>query len=1500
MCTNKRTACIIGLMITITACNSDIAFDAINDPPDVSLDESNDSVTRGAMVTFHGIVTDEETSSADMLVSWKLLDKNGNELILDDMEPGENCTQPPEDSEFEYGGVSCTFRTPIDHDELEIVLTAVDQAPTSSKASHHFLLNPGEAPSCSLSSPSAEAPEGAYFSDVDVLLDGSCGDASGETAPADLTIWFETTYQDEQGQAATLRFESGPGDTGDTATDTGYLPALDSSTSGDDLRLFGYVALPAGTHTLCIQAEDESGNSSGSGECVGMVVRHPNSGPWCEIILPYDGTTGNTDDEVRFEGQVGDIDPDQDITQLYIEWQSNQLEEPIGFGTPDGDGFTSIDESVAFSEPETHTITLYVEDDWGGTCTDTVRYAVGDGPTVEILSPSEGDLIDLAETIGFHGSYEDGQTDCTDLILRWSYRTADDSEETYFYEGLPLSGACEDITLYDPNLDGILEVGNIIVYLEVEDSDGNTNRDMLNIEVGDCSQDWYLDLDGDGYGSDVYNDLDGDGVDDAVLTDCTQPSGYVAAPGDCDDYAVNVNPGEAETCNGRDDDCDGDIDEDFHRIGFYEDGDGDGYGDGTLPYDADGDGVADLICATLTLPGWSVLSGDCDDSQPDINPAEPELCDETDHDCDGDIDNGFTYPFGTSLYLDSDSDGYGSSPLDSCEPVSGYVTDDGDCDDSDPAINPGAVEICDDPDPVDNDCDGLADPAGSSGCTSLHLDADGDSFGTDVGTSDCVCTSNPGAYTSSNAGDCDDNDFAVNPDADEICDDADADENCDGYADLEGAVGCEDLFYDADGDDFYASGAGSRCLCEEDGDYRGHLSGDCDDSDAAINPIASEVCDPSDTDEDCDGSSDDADDSVSGQSTWYADADADGYGEVGSPLDRCDQPGGYVTDASDCDDGSAAVNPAATEICDASNTDEDCDGSADDADSSATGKSTWYRDADGDGYGWAGTTSAACDQPSGYVSNDDDCDDGNASISPAATEVCDSSNTDEDCDGAADDADSAATGTSSWYRDADGDTYGSSSSTVSRCDQPSGYVSNSSDCDDSCAVCWTGKAEICDGYDNDCDGSTDEASASGCGTWYYDYDDDTYGTSSTQCLCSASGHYTASRGSDCDDSNANINPGETEICDASNTDEDCDGVADDSDSSATGKSTWYRDADGDGYGTTSTTLSRCDQPTGYVSNTSDCDDSCSACWTGKTESCDGYDNDCDGTTDEAGASGCATYYYDYDNDTYGTSSSQCLCSTSGHYTATRAGDCNDSCSVCWTGKTESCDGYDNDCDGTTDEAGASGCTTYYYDADDDSYGLSSTHSCMCSTSGHYTATRGNDCNDSWDIESPGTHVYHLVTMYNSYRNDHMTTIEGSTEYTTLLAASGIDVYGLSSDYSVGYSLASLPSGYGSSTHDLIQRGWDSGCMDHVTAVSIATVNSTTAYNHGCSYSTDSMTLGYLPQSDHGSDSHRWKRCWRSSWTNHRMSYDTDCSVLPSTYVEESNVRYIYNRDLSCP
>ncbi len=126
-------------------------------------------------------------------------------------------------------------------------------------------------------------------------------------------------------------------------------------------------------------------------------------------------------------------------------------------------------------------------------------------------------------------------------------------------------------------------------------------------------------------------------------------------------------------------------------------------------------------------------------------------------------------------------------------------------------------------------------------------------------------------------------------------------------------------------------------------------------------------------------------------STWYADADGDGYGALASTLSYCTQPYGYVSNSTDCDDVAAAANPGAVEICDG--LDNDCNGAVD----NGLTFQDYYTDADGDTYG-TGAATNACSAPSGMVTNSADCNDSDGAINPLGTEICGNA-IDEDCSG---------------------------------------------------------------------------------------------------------------------------------------------------------------------------------------------------------------------------------------------------------------------------------------------------------------------------------------------------------------------------------------------------------------------------------------------------------------------------------------------------------------------
>ncbi|GDX78217.1 hypothetical protein LBMAG42_00280 [Deltaproteobacteria bacterium] len=772
--------------------------------------------------------------------------------------------------------------------------------------------------------------------------------------------------------------------------------------------------------------------------------------------------------------------------------------------------------------------------------------------------------------------------------------------------------------------------------------------------------------------------------------------GYTTEDGDCDDGDKAISPEGIELCDGRDNDCDGVVDNDAGGLTFYADTDGDGFGDPDAPTtaceqpegtsinatdcdDADPDtnpaaeevdcaDPADHNCDGLVTYPDADTDGfdqcvDCDDADPAVFPGAVELCNGTDDDCDGvvDPDSAADAPL---WYADTDTDTYGDPAVTTaaCSAPAGFVGDDTDCDDTVTTINPAALELCDAFD-VDEDCDGLTgdadpdvDPASE---LTWYADADVDGYG-DAASTTSACAP-PAGFVADNT-DCNDADALYHPGASELdcsdpndyncdgstlyadddadgfaacmeCDDGSAavypgatelcngiDDDCDGVIDPDSASDAATWYADTDLDSF-GDAASTAPGCTAPAGYVGD-STDCDDAVATTYPGAPELCNG--VDDDCDGTIDP--DSSTDALTWYADADADGFGDASATTLSCAEPVGFLADNTDCDDTSATVYPGAYEYC--NGIDDDCDGVVDP--DSSLDSLTWYADSDGDTYGDAATTTLACDVPAGFVADNLDCNDADAAINPAATEVCDAGNVDEDCDGLSDDDDPSVDRTtwSTWYMDADGDTYGDPAVSTGSCEAPAGYITDGTDCDDTRAAVHPGGVEICEALDadEDCDGLADDDDPSAnpmtMSTWYVDADSDSYGTSVSVDACDIPAGYASTDG-DCDDADANINPGEAEVCDALDVDEDCNGLADDDDPGAAGLSTWYRDADGDTYGDPATTTPACSQPSGYLTDDQDCDDTDPAINPAALETCDGVDEDCDGTVDDACSTLCS-------------------------------------------------------------------------------------------------------------------------------------------------------------------------------------------------------------------------------------------------------------------------------------
>ena len=490
---------------------------------------------------------------------------------------------------------------------------------------------------------------------------------------------------------------------------------------------------------------------------------------------------------------------------------------------------------------------------------------------------------------------------------------------------------------------------------------------------------FYYDADGDGYGN----------VDQPTMA-CSAPAGYRVDYGDCDDLDPATHPGAAETCNGRDDDCNTLADDDATDAAtWYPDDDADSYGtasgstqaceqptgfvdnddgidndgagevdepgsegEASFFLDADGDGAGDasLSVTSCAAPeGYVETSDDCDDYDASTYPGAPEAdcTDPVDHNCDGSVG-----------YADADLDAYPACA---------------DCDDADASQFPGATEVCNG---EDDDCNGDDDDDAADAST-WYADADADGFGGSSG--ELACEQPPGAVADNT--DCDDGDAGVAPGAAETCNGDDDD--CDGQVDND-AIDGTSSWTDADGDG-YGDPASEVIDCDGSGVGVGN-GDDCDDTEVWTFPGAPETCDG--TDENCDGQVDES--GAVGESTWYADHDSDGFGEVATTSLGCDAPAGYVADGTDCDDYDAGTNPGANETCDGE--DDDCDGEVDEDE--ASDAPTWYLDLDADGYGGLTGSLVACAAPSGYAATGDDCDDNDAFAYPGAEELCDGKATD--------------------------------------------------------------------------------------------------------------------------------------------------------------------------------------------------------------------------------------------------------------------------------------------------------------------------------------------------------------------------------------------------------------------------------------------------------------------------------------------------------------------------
>jgi hypothetical protein len=354
---------LLSLMFLATGC-SDQGVTAVNASPKalITSHADGDVVHEGDELTFVGVVSDPDQAATELRAVWSL---GGQEICGADA--------PTVD-----GSTACVAT--VGPDDTTVSLAVTDPGGAAGVMGVTLQVVPTGAPTVSITAPDAD---GVYYSDQALALEGVVADE--EDAPSDLVVWWESSLD------GTLPADASAGADGTVAT-TGFLSA--------------------GQHVLSLKAQD--GTDKIGSDSVALTVGPPNTAPTCEILAPTSGSTGAEGALVTFEALVSD--PDVTADSLGLSWASDKDGE-LGTGTPTSTGEVTLATSAL--SLATHTVSLRVTDDVGATCVDQVTYTVGSAPTVKLVAPTSGEVVNQGAALTFQAEVGDTEDSPTALALSW-------------------------------------------------------------------------------------------------------------------------------------------------------------------------------------------------------------------------------------------------------------------------------------------------------------------------------------------------------------------------------------------------------------------------------------------------------------------------------------------------------------------------------------------------------------------------------------------------------------------------------------------------------------------------------------------------------------------------------------------------------------------------------------------------------------------------------------------------------------------------------------------------------------------------------------------------------------------------------------------------------------------------------------------------------------------------------------------------------------------------